>query len=186
MTMKYGYARVSSKDQDLSIQLEALKAASCDMIRSEKLSARALDNREELKILLQFLREGDTLVVTRVDRLARSVRDLSNIVHDLNDRGISLIALQQQIDTGNPTGRAFLSMLGVFAEFENEIRRERQAAGIQRAKEQGKYIGKGRPPVVDPILIKQAVSRGEGATAIAKRLGISRATVYRTMAMELH
>ena len=184
--MKYGYARVSSKDQDLSIQLQVLKDAGCDMIRSEKLSARSLNDREELKVLLQFLRSGDTLIVTRVDRLARSVRDLSNIVHDLADRGIGLIALQQQIDTTNPTGRAFLSMLGVFAEFENEIRRERQSAGIERAKSEGKYIGKGRPSVVDPVIVKQAVSRGEGATAIAKRLGISRATVYRTIAGELH
>ena len=106
--MKYGYARVSSKDQDLSIQLQVLKDAGCDMIRSEKLSARSLNDREELKVLLQFLRSGDTLIVTRVDRLARSVRDLSNIVHDLADRGIGLIALQQQlIQLTRPAERSY-------------------------------------------------------------------------------
>jgi DNA invertase Pin-like site-specific DNA recombinase len=184
--MKYGYARVSSKDQDLSIQMELLQNAGCDMIRSEKLSAKTMDNRDELKILLDFLRAGDTLVVTRIDRLARSVRDLSNIVHDLNSRSVSLIVLQQNIDTSSPTGRAFLSMLGVFAEFENEIRRERQAAGIAKAKAEGKYVGKGRPQVADPATIRQLRAQNLGATAISKQLGVSRATVYRTLAGEMH
>ena len=179
--MKYGYARVSSKEQDLTIQLDLLKQAGCDMIRSEKISAKTLDARDELKTLLDFMRSGDILVVTRIDRLARSVRDLANVVHDLTARGISLVVLQQNIDTSNPTGRAFLSMLGVFAEFENEIRRERQAAGIAKAKAEGKYVGKGRPAVADTQTIKQLAGKQLGATAIAKQLGISRATVYRAL-----
>jgi len=179
--MKYGYARVSSKEQDLTIQMDALRTYGCDMIRSEKISAKTLDNRDELKTLLDFMRTGDTLVVTKIDRLARSVRDLANIVHDLHARGISLVVTQQNIDTSNPTGRAFLSMLGVFAEFENEIRRDRQAAGIAKAKAEGKYIGKGRPAVADTQTIKQLAGRQLGATAIAKQLGISRATVYRAL-----
>ena len=168
--MKYGYARVSSKEQDLTIQLDLLKQTGCDMIRSEKISAKTLDARDELKTLLDFMRSGDILVVTRIDRLARSVRDLANVVHDLTARGISLVVLQQNIDTSNPTGRAFLSMLGVFAEFENEIRRERQAAGIAKAKAEGKYVGKGRPAVADTQTIKQLAGKQLGATAVLNRL----------------
>jgi DNA invertase Pin-like site-specific DNA recombinase len=95
----YGYARVSSLDQDLSIQLDALTAAGCTVVRSEKVTGTSTDGREELATLLQFLREGDTLVVTRIDRLARSLRDLQNIVHDLRQRGVTLKATEQPIDT---------------------------------------------------------------------------------------
>jgi DNA invertase Pin-like site-specific DNA recombinase len=102
--MIYGYSRVSTVDQDLSIQHAALTAAGCTMVRSEKVSGTSTEGRQELATLLQFLREGDTLVVTRVDRLARSLRDLQNIVHDLGRRSVTLKATEQPIDTGDGRG----------------------------------------------------------------------------------
>lgn len=176
---RYGYARVSTQDQNLDEQIAQLQRAGCDIIRQEKISGRTTAGREELLILLSFLREGDELWVTRIDRLARSVLDLSNIVADLRRRGVSLHAVQQNIDTSTASGVAFLSMLGVFAEFENEIRRERQMAGIEKAKREGKYVGKGRQPTIQPEAVKQLVKQGLGGSAIAKKLGISRASVYR-------
>jgi DNA invertase Pin-like site-specific DNA recombinase len=138
----YGYARVSTLHQDLSIQLDALTAAGCTVVRSEKVSGTSTDGRQELATLLQFLRDGDTLVVTRIDRLARSLRDLQNIVPDLRKRGVTLKATEQPIDTGTAAGKCFLDMLGVFAEFETNLRRERRMEGIVRAKASGIYAGK--------------------------------------------
>ena len=123
---KYGYARVSSSDQDLTLQVESLKSNGCDAVRQEKVSGTSTNGRAELNILLDFLREGDELVVTRIDRLARSIRDLQNIVHDLKGKGVALKATEQPIDTTTSAGKAFLDMLGVFAEFETNLRRERQ------------------------------------------------------------
>src|ERR1700704_456166 len=143
----YGYARVSSLDQDLSIQRTALRAAGCEVIRAEKASGARRDGRTELQVLLDFLREGDTLVVTRIDRLARSLKDLQDIIHDLKARAIALRATEQPIDTSTPAGKAFLDMLGVFAEFETNLRRERQMEGIAKAKANGVY--KGRKPSID-------------------------------------
>ena len=130
----YGYARVSTKEQDLEIQEEALKAAGCEIIRSEKMSGASRKDRRELQTLLDFIREGDTLVVTRIDRLARSVADLQDIVRTLRDRGADLKATDQPIDTTTAAGKCFLDMLGVFAEFETNLRRERQMEGIAKAK----------------------------------------------------
>jgi DNA invertase Pin-like site-specific DNA recombinase len=179
--MLYGYARVSTIDQDLSIQKEALKAAGCDVIRAEKVTGTSTDGRQELATVLQFLREGDTLVVTRIDRLARSQRDLRNIVHDLRQRGVALKATEQPIDTSTAAGKCFLDMLGVFAEFETNMRKERQLAGIARAKANGVYVGKGRPASIDAAKVRAMKAQGRGATAIAKELGIGRASVYRVL-----
>lgn len=114
----YGYARVSTTDQDLTSQERALRAAGCDVIRAEKVSGGRRDGRTELETLLRFLRPGDTLVVTRIDRLARSIKDLQDIVHELKVRDVTLKATEQPIDTRSAAGKAFLDMLGVFAEFE--------------------------------------------------------------------
>ncbi len=124
---RIGYARVSTLDQDLTVQLAALKAAGCDIIRSEKVSGSSTVGRDELRTVLAFIREGDTLVVTRVDRLARSIGDLQDIVRELRGKGAGLLATEQPIDTATAAGKAFLDMLGVFAEFETNLRRERQA-----------------------------------------------------------
>jgi DNA invertase Pin-like site-specific DNA recombinase len=176
----YGYARVSTVDQDLALQRAALKAAGCDVIRAEKASGTRRDRRTELQVLLDFLRHGDTLVVTRIDRLARSVKDLQDIVHELKAKGAKLKATEQPIDTATAAGKAFLDMLSVFAEFETNLRRERQLEGIAAAKARGVY--KGRQPIIDAAEVRR-LSREEklGATAIARRLGIGRASVYRVL-----
>src|SRR5215831_9224100 len=160
--MFYGYARVSTTDQDLSIQRAALTAAGCTVIRSEKVSGTSTNGREELATLLQFLREGDTLVVTRIDRLARSVRDLQNIVHDIQQRGVALKATEQAIDTSTAAGKCFFDMLAAFAEFETAIRRERQLEGIAKAKANGIYAGKGRPASIDASLVREMKAQGHG------------------------
>jgi DNA invertase Pin-like site-specific DNA recombinase len=177
--MIYGYARVSSVDQDLEIQQGKLAAAGCTVIRAEKVSGTSTNGRHELDTLLTFLRPGDVLLVTRIDRLARSVRDLQNIVHDLKARDIALKATDQPIDTSTAAGKCFLDMLAVFAEFETNLRKERQAEGIAKAKATGKY--KGRPPSVDADAIRRLASENKGPTDIADELGISRATVYRVL-----
>jgi DNA invertase Pin-like site-specific DNA recombinase len=127
----YGYARVSTLDQDLTLQQTTLKAAGCSVIRAEKASGTRRDGRTELQVLLDFLQPGDVLVVTRIDRLARSLKDLQDIVHELKVKGVSLKATEQPIDTGTAAGKAFLDMLGVFAEFETNLRKERQLEGIR-------------------------------------------------------
>ena len=180
MSPIYGYARVSSIDQDLSLQRAALKAAGANIIRAEKVSGASRKGRSELETLLEFLRPGDTLIVTRIDRLARSLRDLQNIVHELREKGVHLKATEQPVDTTSAAGKAFLSMLGVFAEFENNLRRERQMEGINAAKIRGVY--KGRKPSIEPDEIRRLRKEGLGATEIARKLGIGRASVYRVLA----
>ena len=177
----YGYARVSSIDQDLTIQQQALRAAGCRVIRAEKISGARRDGRTELQVLLDFVQPGDTLVVTRIDRLARSLKDLEDIVHELKGRGVTLRATEQPVDTGTAAGKAFLDMLGVFAEFETNLRRERQLEGIALAKTRGVY--RGRKPSIDAAEIKRLREQDRlGPTAIARRLGIGRASVYRALA----
>ena len=177
--MIYGYARVSTTDQDLTVQEEALAAAGCEVIRSEKVSGTSVQGRDELNNLLDFIREGDELVVCRIDRLARSIRDLQNIVHQLHKKGVVLRATEQRIDTSTSAGKCFLDMLGVFAEFETNLRKERQIEGIAKAKERGIY--KGRKATIDVEKVRELKEQGMGASAIAKELGIGRASVYRVL-----
>ena len=176
----YGYARVSTTEQDLSLQIEALKSAGCEIVRSEKVSGTSTTGRNELRTLLDFLRDGDELVVTRIDRLARSIKDLQDIVFELREKGAALKATEQPIDTSTAAGKAFLDMLGVFAEFETNLRRERQIEGIERAKERGVY--KGRKPPISTEKVRELKQMGMGATAIARELRIARASVYRVLA----
>ncbi|WP_439399833.1 recombinase family protein [Bradyrhizobium sp. PMVTL-01] len=174
-----GYARVSTTDQHLDVQENTLRAAGCDLIRSEKRSGTTTVGREELGTVLDFLRAGDVLMVTRIDRLARSIGDLQDIVRTVKARGASLRATEQPIDTSTAAGKCFLDMLGVFAEFETNLRRERQLEGIADAKARGVY--KGRKPSVDVAKVKAMHAEGNGASAIAKALGIGRASVYRAL-----
>lgn len=174
-----GYARVSSRDQDLTIQKTALEKAGCTIIRSEKASGTSTKGRTELQTILDFAHEGDTLVVTRIDRLARSIADLATIGAALESRGIALRATEQSVDTSTPAGRMFFQMLGVFAEFETAIRKERQMEGISKAKREGVY--KGRKPSINDSMILEMRARGVGATEISKALGIGRASVYRIL-----
>jgi len=173
----FGYARVSSADQDISIQQSALKTVGAGSSDPRRHQSR--NGRSELETLMQFLQGGDTLVVTRIDRLARSMRDLQNIVYELREKGVHLKATEQPVDTASAAGKAFLDMLGVFAEFETNLRRERQMEGIAAAKKRGVY--KGRPRSIDAAKIDVLRSQGLGASAIARKLGIARASVYRTM-----
>lgn len=173
----YGYARVSTTDQDLTIQQEALKRAGCTVIRSEKATGTKLEGRRELTTLLEFLTTGDVLVITRLDRLARSMDDLTTIVRQLEQKGVELRATEQPIDTSSPAGKAFFQMLGVFAEFETNLRKERQLEGIAAAKAKGVY--KGRKPSIDPAVVKQLAAEGVGPSEIAKRMGVARSSVYR-------
>ncbi len=178
----YGYARVSTVDQDLTVQHDALTAAGCTTIRAEKVSGTSRAGRTELETMMAFLQPGDTLVVTRVDRLARSVKDLQDIVHELRAKGVTLKATEQPIDTSTAAGKAFLDMLGVFAEFETNIRKERQLEGIAKAKAEGIYTG--RKPVIDAAAVRSMAAEGVGATVIADKLGIARASVYRLLKAE--
>ena len=148
---------------------------------SEKQSGTSINKRTELANCLNYLREGDTLVITRIDRLARSLRDLQNLVHELRLKGIALKAIEQPIDTSTAAGKAFLDMLGVFAEFETNIRRERQLEGIAKAKAEGRYLG--RKPTVQAKSDRVLELIGQGLTkkAVASELGIGVASVYRIL-----
>jgi DNA invertase Pin-like site-specific DNA recombinase len=163
-----GYARVSTTDQDLTVQDAALKAAGCTIIRAEKRSGTTTAGRTELATILEFLREGDTLVVTRIDRLARSMGDLQDIVRAIKAKGASLRATEQPIDTSTAAGKAFLDMLGVFAEFETNLRRERQLEGIAKAK--AEKIAKPKAPrkVSAGYLPSADLANVIGAEAVAR------------------
>lgn len=178
----FGYARVSTEDQDTAIQEAALRAAGCLTVFAEQRSGTTTAGRTELRRVLDIVRKGDVLVVTRIDRLARSIADLSAIVAELGSKGAHLKATEQPIDTTTPAGRAFLQMLGVFAEFETAIRRERQMEGIAKAKAAGVY--KGRPATISEDAVRKLYAEGKGATEIAKTLGIGRASVYRALKSE--
>ena len=175
-----GYARVSSDEQDLTIQRDALKAAGCTNIREEKRSGTSMNGREELATLMAYLQPGDTLVITRIDRLARSNKDFQNIYADLVKRGVKLQCTEQPIlNTEGALGSLMVNILAAFAEFETALRRERQLEGIAAAKLRGVYAGKGRPQKIDRNEIARLKAEGMNPTDIAKKLGINRVTVYR-------
>lgn len=178
----FGYARVSTTDQSLDIQLAALEAAGVERrdIFSERRSGTTRAGRAQLADALHYMREGDTLIITRLDRLARSLRDLLTIVEEIAAKGFHLRVLEQNVDTGTSAGRAFLGMLGVFAQFETDIRRERQAEGIAKAKADGRMTG--RPRTVDKEAVRALAREGVTKYQIAKRLGCDRASVYRALA----
>ena len=173
----FGYARVSSEQQSLDIQLAALRAAGCETIRAEKMSGTTRQGRKELDALLKEVVAGDTIVITRIDRLCRSIVDLMTIVDDLNARGITLRATEQAIDPTTPAGAAFIGMIGIFAAFETAIRAERQKEGILKAKSVGRYLG--RPVKLDAATIRALHDQGADVIAICSRTGASRASVYR-------
>ena len=174
---KIGYARTSTTDQNLDAQIKALEVAGCGMVRTEQKSGATLDGRPELKTILDFIHAGETLVVTRIDRLARSLKDLQTIVARLNEKGAHLAATEQPVDTSTAAGKAFFDMLGVFAEFETNLRRERQAEGIAAAKTRGKY--RGRIPKINMHDIQAKLTAGATPTEIAREMGVSRGTVYK-------
>lgn len=175
-----GYARVSSTGQSLELQREQLLQAGCEKLFEEKRSGGSQEGREQLALALDYVRQGDVLVVTRLDRLARSMTDLREIVDRLTAKGVEFKALQQgAIDTTTSSGRLMLNMLASFAEFELDLRKERQKEGIEKARANGVY--KGRKPSVPVAEVKKLHAEGIGASEIAKRLQIGRASVYRVI-----
>ena len=177
--MKVGLARVSSVGQNLDRQIIALKEYGCEKIFQEKKSGTKAEGREVLREWIDFLRENDEAVVTRIDRCSRSVLDLQLIVRELESKGVTFAATEQSIDTKTPEGKCFLNMLSVFSEFETSIRKERQMSGIQRAKARGVY--KGGKSKIDVERIKTLKKEGMGATKIARELNIHRDSVYRLL-----
>ncbi|MCL1512565.1 recombinase family protein [Parasaccharibacter sp. TMW 2.1884] len=176
--MKYGYARVSTVDQNIGPQVETLLAAGCDLVRQEVMSGTKKEGRVELQLLLDFIRPGDVLVVTRIDRLARSIADLSSIISCLEKKGASLLVTEQGLDTGTSQGRMMAGLLGVIAEFENDLRRERQAEGIAAARKAGRF--RGRPANrerEERVLALKA--QGLSLGRIAAEVGMSRSGVNR-------
>jgi DNA invertase Pin-like site-specific DNA recombinase len=174
-----GYARVSTSDQDTSVQQAKLLDAGCTVIRAEKASGKAREGRGELEAIVAFIRPSDTLVVVKLDRLGRSTRDVLNLVHELEQNGASLRVLEPAIDTGGPMGKMVLTVLGMVAEMELGFIRERQRAGIEAAKAKGVY--KGRPVTFDHRRIVELRKAGIGATAIAKEVGCKRGNVYKVL-----
>lgn len=176
---RIGYARVSSAGQDYQGQIDRLAQDGCAPIRAEKVTGSVREGRGELGAVLDFIREGDELVVVRLDRLARSTRDTLNIVAELEAKGASLRVLEPEISTGGDLGRIVITTLGMVAELERSFLRERQRAGIVAAKARGAY--KGRRKSVDPAAIRALSEQGLGPTEVARRLGVSRMTVFREL-----
>jgi len=178
--MLIGYARVSTRDQDPAYQRAQLEQAGCERVYIETASGAQRD-RPQLSEALQYAREGDVLVLPRLDRLARSLRQLLETVEDLNSRGIGLRSLAESIDTTTAGGRLVMQVFGALAEFERELIRERTAAGLDHARSQGR-VG-GRPRVMDAKAIEQARTllhhSNLPVTEIAQRVGASRAALYR-------
>jgi DNA invertase Pin-like site-specific DNA recombinase len=164
------------------VQREALARAGVSVIFEEKASGTKRDGRTELQKVLSVLGEGDALVVTRLDRLGRSLRDLANIAHEIEQAGAYLKVLEQGVDTSSAAGRAFYGMSATFAAFETDIRRERQLEGIALAKRKGVY--KGGKPRLDRQRVKQLSSNGLGPAAIARELRMARSSVYRLLLEE--
>ena len=176
----YGYARVSSLSQSTEVQVSRLKAVGCDVVREEAASGRSRIGRTELETILEFIRAGDALVVVKLDRLGRSTRDVLNLVHELESKGAALRVLEPEIDTSRPEGRIILTTLSMVAEMELTFIKERQRAGIEAAKAKGIY--KGRKRSIDRDAVCKLHKEGIGATEIARRLGIGRASVYKILA----
>jgi len=175
----YGYARVSTLSQDTEIQEQKLKEAGCAVIRTEKVSGASRDGRTELQTILDFIAEGDTLVAYKLDRLGRSTRDVLNIVHELDQKGAFLRVLDRDIDTSKPEGKLILTVLSMVSEMELSHIKERQRAGIEKAKAEGVY--KGRATSIDTDRLLELKAQGVGATQIARDLGCTRSAVYKAL-----
>ncbi|MGH6804869.1 MAG: recombinase family protein [Methyloceanibacter sp.] len=177
-----GYARVSSTGQDLGVQLERLERAGCEKIFKEKRSGVDA-GRPELKRCLDYLREGDTLLVTKIDRLARSTSDLYRIISLLAEKGVAFkVTDDPSIDTTSRTGKLVMGILALIAEFENDIRRERQMDGIAKAKGRGVRFGRKRELTPEKAAeIKSLRKAGVTVPAIMKQTGFSKASVYRAL-----
>lgn len=181
--MIVGYARTSTVDQTagLEAQQRDLAEAGCEKVFVEQVSSVDVKAREKLSEALEFIREGDAIVVTKLDRLARSVAHLLEILAEVEKKGAALRILSMGIDTGDATGKLMLTLLGSVAEFERSIMLERQREGIAKAKAEGKYKGRAPTAKAKTKEVLALRTEGVGATEIAKRLSIGRASVYRIL-----
>lgn len=179
--MKVGYARTSTAEQvaGLEGQRRDLEAAGCERLFHEQISSVA--QRAQLEAALDFIREGDVLIVTKIDRLARSMADLQNIIARVKAKGASLRILAMGLDTASATGKLMLDVLGSVAEFERSMMLERQREGINRAKAAGKYTGRQPTARAKAAEIRELAAKGKGPVEIAATLGIGRSSVYRVL-----
>lgn len=186
--MIYGYARVSTTGQSNEIQTEALTTYGCESIYTEKVTGRKRDNRDQFNLLMETVKEGDTIVVSKLDRMARNTRDALDIIESLKEKGVALVILNmggQVVDTSTPVGKMMITMLAAVAEFEADMIRERQMEGIQAAKERGAFKGRAPKFTEDSKELQQAVElvkkrhdTGMSMEMIAKACGMSRKTLY--------
>lgn len=174
-----GYARVSSSDQSTDTQVERLKAAGCQVVRTEKVSGKSREGRRELETVLEFIRPGDALVVVKLDRLGRSTRDVLNLVHELDERGAALKVLEPAISTDGPMGKMVLTVLGMVAEMELGFIKERQRDGIAKAKAEGKYVG--RKATLNHLKVRELHGQGVGPSEIARQMQCSRSAIYKVL-----
>lgn len=177
---RIGYARVSTTDQDLDSQVTRLKAAGCEVVRSETGSGASRVRRSELATIMDFLSKGDELVVLRLDRLGRSTRNVLNLVHELDARGATLRAVEPEVTTAGDMGRMVITVLGMVADMELRFIKDRQRAGIDATNAKGVYKGRGKS--VDDTEIRRLATAGTAKARIARDLGISRMSVYRALA----
>ena len=181
--MRYGYARVSTTKQDYELQVEALKAAGCERIFSEKRSGKSVEGRPEFHRLMKAINPGDTVVVTRLDRLARSSRDLHNILHDLQEQQCGFVSLAETwCDTTTDIGQLMVTIMGGIAQFERSLILARTETGIAKARAQGKRFG--RPSALDAGQRRKIAERyaaGETMAALATEYEVGEATIWRAL-----
>jgi DNA invertase Pin-like site-specific DNA recombinase len=180
--MNVGYARVSTSSQNLENQIDQLKEAGCEKIFSEKKSGKNKADRKQFNIMMDFVREGDILFITKLDRLARSVIDLQNIAKSLEDKNVDLKVIQQNIDTTTPAGRLLFTMLGAIAEFERDLINERVKEGIEAAKKKGVQFGrKAILNAKEKNFIYKEHEKGKSVAWLSKFLHVARNTIYRAI-----
>ena len=182
--MKYGYARVSTADQNLSLQVDALEKADCDQIFNEDGVSGAQRDRPELESLLSVVQEGDQVVVWRLDRLGRSLPHLIEIVSSLGDRGVHFQSLTESIDTSSAGGELLFHILGALAQFERALISERTVAGMASAKARGTHVGRPRAMSAERIQhARELFDTGKSQRDVARLLKVSPSTLYRALAV---
>ena len=182
--MRVGYARVSTTSQNLDMQVSALTDAGCEKIYTEKVSG--VGDRTELKAVLEYLRDGDSLVIYKLDRLGRNMQDLLAIIEQLQQKNVSLVSLRDNIDTGSTTGKLIMHIFASLAEFERDLIKERSAEGRREAKKKGVRFGRPKQPKPEKAnMCAQLYRNGNSVSAIMRTTGIkSRNTVYKYLRME--